>query len=507
MVRAKQRELMELIESFVSRQHLVPPLSLAELHDCAAQLGVAPEDYEVSPEWVMIMINNALWQDTVARIPADRRLFLLPRCMKSSHKCRAITDELGLLCEKCGSCHVGGLTAEAEARGMMCIVAEGGPVARGVIQSGAADAIIGVSCLDSLRKAFPHMVNNALPGIAIPLDTEGCVDTKVDIPLVRQYLRLQSEEDAPQILNAHAWEKRVKTYFTEPELLRLMGEARSAPERLSREYLMGDGKRFRPFLCAAVYLCLSGAEDLPHFAQQAAVAVECFHKASLIHDDIEDNDAERDGNATLHCTQGLGIALNCGDLLLGEGYRLIAELDLAEHATVDQIALLRTASAGHLALCRGQGDELALLRSGELYSVAQVLDIFKGKTAPAFEVALVMGALCAEAEPALCELLSSYSESFGIAYQIYDDLGDFHEGKDAQLGRLSVLLALAHETQPEQESLGYLLATMDKEAARTQAIELYEHYRAESYSCLQQLQNPELKRLLFRITTRILKDV
>ncbi len=507
MDRTKQSELMELIESYVSRHHLVPPLSLQELHDCAAQLGVDADYYGVSTEWIIIMINNALWQDTVASIPAERRLFLLPRCMKSSQKCRAMTDELGLICEQCGSCKVGGLTAEAEARGMMCIVAEGGPVARGVIQSGAADAIIGVSCLESLRKAFPHMVNNALPGIAIPLDKDGCVDTRVDVALVRQYLRLESQKKMPQMLNAPEWEKRVKSYFTDEGLLRLMGEPRSAPESLSRQYLMGGGKRFRPFLCAAVYLCLSGAEELPEFVQQIAVAIECFHKASLIHDDIEDDDSERDGLATLHCTEGLAIALNCGDLLLGEGYRLIAEIQTAEDAPIDRGALLRTASRGHLALCRGQGDELALLRGGELYGVAQVLEIFKGKTAPAFEVALVMGAVCAQADPALCELLSAYSESFGVAYQIYDDLGDFHAEKDAQLGRLSVFFALAHEANPEYQSITDLLPQMDVTAIRAQAEELYEHYRQESYRCLQQLTNPELKRLLFRITTRILKDV
>ncbi len=507
MDRTKQHELMKLIESYVTHNHLVPPLSLNELKNCAAQLGVDASDYGVSDEWVIIMINNALWQDTVASIPAERRLFLLPRCMKNSRKCQAITDDLGLLCEQCGNCNVGGLTAEAEARGMMCIVAEGGPVARGVIQSGAADAIIGVSCLDSLRKAFPHMVNNALPGIAIPLDKDGCVDTKVDLALVRQYLRLESQKLMPPMLNARDWEKRVKGYFTYEGLLNLMGEPCSSPEILSRQYLMESGKRFRPFLCAAVYLCLSGAEDLPHFVQQIAVAVECFHKASLIHDDIEDDDSDRDGLATLHCTEGLAIALNCGDLLLGEGYRLIAEIEVPVDAPIDRGALLRTASHGHLALCRGQGDELSLLRRGELYGVAQVLEIFKGKTAPAFEVALVMGAICAQADFELCKLLSAYSQSFGIAYQIYDDLGDFHEDKDAQLGRLSVFFALAHESKPEHESLSDLLSQMDVQSVRTQVVELYEHYRQESYCCLQRLTNPELKRLLFRITTRILKDV
>ena len=62
---------------------------------------------------------------------------------------------------------------------------------------------------------------------------------------------------------------------------------------------------------------------MPQDLQKVAVAIECFHKASLIHDDIEDNDAARYGEKTLHEEFGAAVALNVGDLLIGEGYRLI----------------------------------------------------------------------------------------------------------------------------------------------------------------------------------------
>ena len=50
--------------------------------------------------------------------------------------------------------------------------------------------------------------------------------------------------------------------------------------------------------------------------KKVAVAVECFHKASLVHDDIEDNDAERYGEPALHSQHGVPVALNAGDLLI-----------------------------------------------------------------------------------------------------------------------------------------------------------------------------------------------
>ena len=83
---------------------------------------------------------------------------------------------------------------------------------------------------------------------------------------------------------------------------------------------MRAGKRWRPFLTASVVQSLvetsqdGWSEDL----KRICVAVECFHKASLIHDDIEDEDDQRYGEQTLHASHGVAVALNVGDLLVGE---------------------------------------------------------------------------------------------------------------------------------------------------------------------------------------------
>ena len=55
-----------------------------------------------------------------------------------------------------------------------------------------------------------------------------------------------------------------------------------------------------------------------------ALAIEALHKASLVHDDIEDDDEFRYGRPTLHRVHGVAQAVNVGDFLIGLGYRLIA---------------------------------------------------------------------------------------------------------------------------------------------------------------------------------------
>ena len=99
----------------------------------------------------------------------------------------------------------------------------------------------------------------------------------------------------------------------EPEAF-MYGPMRDYPER--------GGKRSRPAL--VLLSCATFGGDV-NKALRTAAAFEMFQSFALLHDDIEDEDAERYGEKTLHEEHGLAVALNVGDLLIGEGYRLIGE--------------------------------------------------------------------------------------------------------------------------------------------------------------------------------------
>ena len=95
-------------------------------------------------------------------------------------------------------------------------------------------------------------------------------------------------------------------------------------DAIAREWLARAGKRWRPYLatCCGLWVALESdgrrrRRAAGRRASKLAVAVECFHKASLIHDDIEDGDLARYGEPTLHAEHGVPVALNVGDLLLG----------------------------------------------------------------------------------------------------------------------------------------------------------------------------------------------
>ena len=499
----KQQILIKLLNEFVITHELSPPLSLEELEELATEFASTNAVADEQHKWLMIMLNNAVWRETVAAVPFHRRIFLLPQCLRSAKNCKAQIDEFGLLCEECGGCVIGPLQLEAENLGMMSLVAEGSTVVGGIIENGGADAVIGVSCLSALEKAFPYMVNHAVPGMAVPLLSDGCIDTQVDETMVREMLNLRSAKTIEPV-NLNDLNDIVSGWFNKTELDIIMGDTKCSVDLLGRSCLTGPGKRRRPYLAAAVYRCLTGEKDYSITIRRAAVAVECFHKASLIHDDIEDNDDMRYGSESLHRREGVPVALNIGDFLIGEGYRMISECELAPDK---QAMMLKIAAAGHLTLCRGQGEELDWMRRQTPLTLDQVIEVFRGKTAPAFEVALSFGALCADADEKLCALLSDFSTALGIAYQIHDDIEDFLNGSDVAAGRLSVVLAVGCEQFTQGTELKIIRATMNKTKALNKTEQLYEHYRNQAVRSLRQLKNSDLKRLLFRITGRILKDV
>ena len=446
-------------------------------------------------------------------------MLMLPQCLRHPSACPSPVDKLGLICQGCGSCVIGDLEKEAEELGIMTLVAEGSSLVANLLDSGQLDAVIGISCLEALEKAFPYMVAHAVPGIAIPLNKAGCTSTSVDVEMIRQALYMTAPGTSTSI-NLDALRNQVKTWFLPEALEELLGPPAGAAEIVAREWLAGNGKRWRPFMAAAVYSVLTG-ETVPSKAlRQAALAVECFHKASLIHDDIEDDDDFRYGEAALHKSYNLPVALNAGDSLLGEGYRLLA---MCEAPDAVRSKMFTVATSGHRNLCRGQGDELEWRRNPTILRVPQVIEIFRGKTSPAFDVAIVLGALCAGADDELCRHLKSFSDSLGIAYQIKDDLDDFQNengNSDAFALRLSVILAAACEnTDGEQlirklnacksreEVNAVLAAEADIDKAVTKTRQLFEHYRNQTARALRPVTHSGLKRLLFRIAGRILQNV
>lgn len=516
--KAVRLRLKRLAEQHVERVGAVPPLTLDELTEhtatVLAEAGLDP----IYGDYASILVSNAAWRDSLAQIPYERRLLLIPKCLRVEEKCPAPFDEFGLLCKECGLCSIQDLTVEAERLGYAVLVAEGSAIVRSMIETGKIEAIVGVSCINVLEKCFPHMEAAAVPGVAIPLLQDDCVNTTVDLDWVWDLIHLTSD-DKTWRLDLDALKTTVRGWFAPDALDAVMGPVADgdATARIARDALAKGGKRWRPYLAACTYMALetdrrNDRPDLPPAVRKAAVAIECFHKASLIHDDIEDGDDRRYDRPALHAEVGVPVALNVGDFLVGEGYRLLAEAGRPEAVAI--------AAEGHVTLSRGQGRELLWARDPQPQASLQVLDIFRQKTAAAFEVALRIGAALGDADAATHDVLRKYSESLGIAYQIKDDIEDFRgeaDSNDLDQVRLSLILTIAHKRAEGADRERVASAIRSGAAGREaelrriaeeygvldKAEDLLAAYREDAVRSLRFLASPTLKGLMRRIVGKI----
>src|SRR5437762_2273840 len=215
--REERDAIKRLCEKYVETEKPVPPLSMEELRKHSEKLlGQNNLDAKFR-DYVAVLLNSEVWREQLATVPFERRLLLLPKCLRVEDKCPAPFDEFGLLCKKCGLCSIQDLQDEAERLGYAVLVAEGSAIVMAIIETGKIEAIVGVSCLSVLEKAFPFMEAAAIPGIAIPLLQDDCADTNVDLDWIWDVIHLTSD-DKTHRLDLDAVRKEVDGWFA-PESL------------------------------------------------------------------------------------------------------------------------------------------------------------------------------------------------------------------------------------------------------------------------------------------------
>lgn len=212
-------------------------------------------------------------------------------------------------------------------------------------------------------------------------------------------------------------------------------------------------------------------------SRRLAIAVEYFHSASLVFDDLPsmDDAEERRGRPCPHRAFGEGAAILGALALITRGYALLWQVLSTLPAVRRQAAAdLVERSLGVAGLLDGQSRDLhfGLDMATHEDGAEAAFAVARGKTVPLIRLAIVLPALVAGASDRMLARLESLSESWGLAYQGLDDLKDellsaAESGKtgarDRTLGRPS-LARLAGETRARRR-----LARLLADAARTLA--------------------------------------
>lgn len=510
--------------------------------------------------WIMVVLSSCFWEEQIKSIPHSRRLFLLPHCLKHAEGCPADYDEFGLACKTCGACSIADFRASAEELGYKVLVAEGSPIVLKIIVSGHVDAIVGVACLNVLEKAIDKIMLAGIPCMATPLLSSDCRNTSVDEDWVEQMVRVPFEESKQETRSYIHLLRESSQLFERQQLERLVPRIRggkslaeanglgvgaldpiAATEAIAYDFLSAGGKHSRPFITLAVYDAVSGGEatlshgnevvaQYPDAIRRTAMSIETFHKASLVHDDIEDNDQFRYGAETLHIKYGVPTGINIGDYLVGMGYRLVSR-DRQELGAETAADILDYLAESHQRLAEGQGAEL-MWRDSEnrILKPIDALKIYALKTAPAFEAAFYSGIrLAGPAEPYL-KPIRAFARNLGVAFQILNDLKDWEKdddnkrliGGDLLGGRPTVLLALALESLKDEQRTelldlvnGRSELSPEQKVLRTRALyfeagvfakayQLVDKHQQKAEEVADEIQPDELRRLMYYLVDTVL---
>lgn len=183
-------------------------------------------------------------------------------------------------------------------------------------------------------------------------------------------------------------------------------------------YAVRGGKRLRPIML------LTGASLVGGNLEQAlpfAIAIELIHNYSLVHDDMPcmDNDDLRRGELTVHKKYGEWLALLAGDALLNSAFELLLKNSHDEKTLKAAAILANSSGVGGMIF----GQYLDLSKSNQLE------EIFLYKTGKLFEGAMLSGATLFTDDEETLKDLKEFSNKFGLAFQIADDIDDFDDNK------------------------------------------------------------------------------
>jgi geranylgeranyl pyrophosphate synthase len=178
------------------------------------------------------------------------------------------------------------------------------------------------------------------------------------------------------------------------------------------------GKLIRPLLLLDACMMVGGS---PYDVLPAAAGAEYAHVASLVHDDIIDQDHIRRGRDALHYRYGTECALLAGDTLIFQTFWALAECQKRGIPTERVAQAVKIYASVGADMCRGQTLEAQV--AGDLAcSMATYFRVIQLKTASLFRGAMESGAVLGGGTHEQIALLAEYGERLGILFQIVDDL-------------------------------------------------------------------------------------
>ena len=193
-------------------------------------------------------------------------------------------------------------------------------------------------------------------------------------------------------------------------------------EQISHYIIGAGGKRIRPRLVLLLSQALGFRGDEQY---ELAATVEFIHTATLLHDDVVDESSLRRGRKTANALFGNAASVLVGDFLYSRAFQMMV--------SVDRMRVLDVLADATNVIAEGEVLQLLNMHDPDI-AVEQYLKVIRFKTAKLFEASARLGAVLADAPPAVEAACADYGRALGTAFQLVDDLLDY-EGHTEALGK------------------------------------------------------------------------
>ncbi len=258
-------------------------------------------------------------------------------------------------------------------------------------------------------------------------------------------------------------------------------------EKALGEMLLAGGKRFRPMLLLGVVETY--APLLLESAMAPALALECFHTYSLIHDDLPamDNSSLRRGKATLHTSYDEATAILAGDALNTHAFLLLARAAFREDIRIKLVEILAY-NGGTEGMVLGQAIDLYFENTP--LTIAEVRELHTKKTAMLIAASLQMGAVIVGLEKSVQEALYAFGIGLGLLFQVQDDIIDETQSSE-EAGKVT-------GNDGEKNSFITLLGLEESIVQAESLVEDLERQFHAFDQCLQATLEPLIQQYLYR---------
>ena len=193
-------------------------------------------------------------------------------------------------------------------------------------------------------------------------------------------------------------------------------------DQIAHYIVSAGGKRIRPMLVLLFSNAL-GFAGRERF--ELAATVEFIHTATLLHDDVVDESALRRGRRTANALFGNAASVLVGDFVYSRAFQMMVG--------AGRMRVLEVLADATNVIAEGEVLQLMNMHDPDV-SVDDYLRVIRFKTAKLFEASARLGAVLADADPAVEEACAAYGRSLGTAFQLVDDLLDY-EGATERLGK------------------------------------------------------------------------